>query len=271
MPVFHQSRLYTMLACGQAYMHRYVYGRVYPPSIRMAEGTAVHKAAELDLQSKIASGDLLPEDDVLDAARDTLVKNWEEGVTLLPDERGTSIAKLRGEATDTAVRMAQAGHRILAPTIQPEFVERRFEIEHPDLPFTIRGTIDVQERTDGKLRLRDFKTAKKTPAADRAEKSTQLTIYSMGVAANDGAYPDEVCIDTIVDLKRETKVVSQSSVRDMHDFNQAIRRMQLAYDAIEKGVFLPCNEDSWMCSEKFCPHWENDCEFGRRGRKRMTT
>lgn len=132
-PNFHQSQLWVALECGMAYMHRYVNGHRRPPSVRMLEGTAVHKAGELNLSSKIESGELLPESDVCDIARDSLNQDWAvEGVQLSEDEKAIGELKAKGVATDTAVRMARTEHRILAPAIEPLHVERRFRLEHPD-------------------------------------------------------------------------------------------------------------------------------------------
>lgn len=250
-----------------AYFHRHVMKVASPPSVRMVEGTAVHRAGEFNLTSKIESGELLPESDVCDIARDSLNQEWDgEGVQLSIEEKAAGESKVKGSATDAAVRMARAEHRILAPSIEPAYVERRFRLEHPDLPFNIQGTIDTQEITG---RIRDRKTSRKTPPISKAHTSSQLSLYGLAVKSLDGKAPDKMYLDTIVDLKTGPKIVTYETTREPEDFAMELRRMQTVYGAIEKGVFLPCNADNWMCQQKYCPFWEDVCEYGRRGRKRM--
>jgi hypothetical protein len=266
-PNMHQSQVSLALNCGMAYYHRYVRLIKRSPSVRMIEGTAVHRAGEMNLTSKIQSGVLLPESDVLDIARDSLNEEWAlEGVQLSEEEQSIGKAKVMGQSTDAAVRMAQIEHRNLAPVVDPAYVERRFRIEHPDLPFNIQGTIDTQEKNGN---IRDRKTAKKTPPASKADTSSQLSIYALAVKALDGAAPEKLYLDTIVDLKTGPKIVTYETTRGPEDYRMELDRMTRVYDAIQKGVFLPCNSDHWMCQQKYCPHWQDDCEFGRRNRNRM--
>jgi hypothetical protein len=266
-PNMHQSQVSLALNCGMAYYHRYVRMIARPPSVRMVEGTAVHRAGELNLLHKIDEGELLPESDVLDIARDALNTTWAaEGVQLSEEERSEGAKKVQGQATDAAVRMAQAEHRILAPVIEPAYVERRFRIEHPDLPFNIQGTIDTQEVSGN---IRDRKTAKKSPPASKAHTSSQLSLYALAVKALDGTAPEKMYLDTIVDLKTGPKIITQETTREPEDYRMELDRMTRVFDAIQKGVFLPCNADNWMCQQKYCSYWQDECEFGRRGRNRM--
>ncbi len=266
-PNMHQSQVWLALECGMAYYHRYVQGIRRPPSVRMVEGTAVHKAGEFNLTSKIESGVLLPESDVCDIARDSLNQEWEgEGVQLSIEEKAAGESKVRGSATDAAVRMARAEHATLAPSLNPTHVERRFRLEHPDLPFNIQGTIDTQEV--GQV-LRDRKTSRKTPPVSKAHTSSQLSLYGLAIKALDGIAPPKMYLDTIVDLKSGPRIVSYETERGPEDYAMELRRMQAVYTAIEKGVFLPCNSDNWMCQQKYCPFWQDVCEFGRRNRTRL--
>lgn len=266
-PNMHQSQVWFALNCGMAYYHRYVRMIARPPSVRMVEGTAVHKAGELNLLHKIEEGQLLPESDVLDIARDALNESWQaEGVQLSEDEKTVGAAKVQGQAIDASVRMAQVEHRNLAPAINPSHVERRFRIEHPDLPFNIQGTIDTQEVNGN---IRDRKTSKKTPPASKAHTSSQLSLYALAVKALDGKAPETLYLDTIVDLNSGPRIVTYETTRDVQDFAMELDRMTRVYEAIGKGVFLPCNSDNWMCQQKYCSYWQDECEFGRRGRNRM--
>ncbi len=265
-PDLHQSQVSMLLMCAKDYELTYVQGLRMPPVVRMLEGTAVHRAGEKNLTSKIESGILLPESDVLDIARDSLNEEWDkEGVALSSDEKRAGESMTKGRAADAAVRMARYEHRTLAPALDVVHVERPFRIAHPSLEFNISGTVDTQTQTA----IRDRKTARITPPPSRAHNSLQLTLYHLGIKTIDGEAPAEIWQDTIVDLKTGPRISSVETVRTKEDYAQAIELMNVSYGAIRKGVFLPAHPDSWRCSKEYCRHWENNCPFGRRNRKRM--
>jgi hypothetical protein len=269
-PNMHQSDVSMMLRCGFDYYLTRVMGKRKPPVVRMVEGTAVHKAGEFNLLSKIDSGALLPESDVLDIARDSLNEEWDvEGISLSGEEKAAGEKKVKGLATDAAIRMAQCEHRNLAPAIDPLYVERPFRLEHPSLPFNIQGTIDTQALVDGGTALRDRKTARVAPPNSRAHTSMQLTIYSLGLKTLDGVPPKEIYLDTIVDAKSGPRLVTHSTERTQEDYRMELDRMTLVYDAAAKGVFLPADPGDWKCSREYCRHWQDECPYGRRNRKRM--
>lgn len=261
-PILHQSQITAYLRCGMQYFFRYVEDRIAPPSVALIRGTATHTAVDCNLIHKRDHGQLLDADAVADIARDSVNEEWERGEVLLDEDATPMTAK--GDTVDGAVRLATLHHGVLAPRLEPVHVERPFRIGSPALPVDLQGTIDLQEPT----RLRDLKTAAKTPAASVVENSLQLTMYSMAVKTMDGVAPESLHLDTLVDLKSGPALNIQSTTRGPEDWQSLLHRINTMNSAIEKGVFLPTNPDNWVCSKKFCGYWNDICPFGRANRKR---
>lgn len=245
--------------CGVQFQYRYLDGIKIPPAVALVVGTAVHKGVAADLTEKIAKGTLLPEEQVKDIARDALVAEWQKGVTLDEDYSAMGEKKAEAAATDTAVALARLHHTQVAPGINPTHVERPWVLDITGLPIQLAGTIDVQE---GLKVLRDTKTASKSPAAETADKSLQLTTYALAVKMHDGAIPEKFALDYLVNTKTP-KLVQLESKRTDQDFKHLQARIYQAHRMIETGVFQPAAVDSWICTPRFCGYW-GMCEFAAR-------
>jgi hypothetical protein len=232
--------------CGEQYRRRYIEGEKQPPGVAMVKGTAVHKGAEDNLNYKVDTGELLPEEQVLDSTRDALAQGLSE-----VEEKTDKEAS---DAVDSSIRMAKAHYEHLAPVIAPvkDGVEAKFKVD-VGLPLPMLGFIDVIEYRDGKYRVRDLKTSAKKPA-DAVANSLQLVLYDLhlqqrGLAAE---YP---VLDYIVDQKSGTKVMTMKRDKPPPKSEGIHRLVSVAnnvLDGISRGVFHPADPDSWRCSEKFC-------------------
>lgn len=252
------SALGMLRRCGEQFRYRYVEGSKRPPGIAARVGTGTHKGVEADLTEKIATGELLPDDAVAEAARDGFDAAWAEGIHLTPEERERDLATLKGAGIDQAVELALLHHTELAPKIQPAAVEEWWHVE-TDGPFDLSGVIDVRE-VDG--RVRDTKTSGKTPAKNAAHISQQLTMYAMARHVHGEALPVPVALDTLVKLKTPKPDV-QLSTRTADDLARHERRIQVAFDVVEAGAYLPADPDDWVCSERWCG-WFSQCSFANR-------
>ena len=105
-PQLHVTSIGTLLRCGMQFYYRYIKRIISPPAVIMIKGTATHKASEKDLSHKKETGELLSLDAVQDIARDSLNYNWQKGVELTKAEKSMGADKVRGQAVDSAVRMA---------------------------------------------------------------------------------------------------------------------------------------------------------------------
>ncbi len=255
----HVSGLNMLSKCGAQFERRYINGEKVPPGVSLVMGTAVHKAVAADLTEKITAGKLLPAEQVQDIARDALAAEWQKGVVLEEDYAALGEKKAAAVATDTAVSLAELHHEEAAPRLQPTHVERPWVLDIEGLPVQLAGTIDVQE---GLKSIRDTKTSKKSPAADAADSSLQLTTYCLAVRQHDGAVPEKVGLDFLVHTK-VPKLVQIESKRTDADFQHLLERVYQASRMIEAGLFMPAPLEAWWCSARWCGYHAT-CKFAAR-------
>ena len=259
-PELHQSQISLYTHCGMAYEFRYVKGKIIPPGVALVTGIANHDSAQKNLQSKIDSGSLLPEEQVLELTASAVHRLWEQGVTLDYNERATGEATVRGRTLDVAVKLSRLHHRTLAPVIEPVAVERTFKLILPQYPVDLVGTIDVEEHGG----LRDLKCYGKKPSPVEADRSLQLTLYALAKKTLDRAHPKRISLDVLVKNKTP-KIVTQTTTRNEGDYRSLLARVSVVSDAIQKGIFIPATPDDWRCSVKFCGYY-HICPYGTRRR-----
>lgn len=267
-PAIHQSHIEMLAKCPKQYEHRYVNGVRVPPGIAVHSGTGVHVAAAADYMAKRDTGELLPLEHIQEMAAEATDKAIEDSGFILTDDDETSEAQAKGAAKDKAVRLATLHHSEVAPKHKPVHVERQFVLNLEGYPIDVRGTIDL-ETPQG---IRDNKTAAKTPSEDIVHSSVQLSAYALAsnvLADRPIVSPVSVGLDYLVDLKRGAKYVPLESRRTVVDMQNFLRRVELAHQMIESGIFPPTNPTNWVCSEKWCGYWKDHCEFGRKGRSNV--
>lgn len=262
-PTFRFS--YTQLAmyarCGEQYRRRYVKDHRLPPGLAMLRGRGQSRAQELDLKAKLEKGELLEDDAVLDIARDTVKEQLAHGEVMFnDDEKAAGIEKSKSATVDQAVRLAGLHHGQVAPKIEPLHVEARMVMRIPGLKRQITSYADVIEK-DG--RIRDTKTTKKSPSKDAAERSDQLTVYSLAFGLATGKPSPEQQLDHLVDLKTP-KVVTLKVRNTRADHVRIANKMNVAMAGIEQGVFPPAPSDAWWCSRKWCGYYDS-CPYVRGG------
>ena len=239
--------------CGIAYEMRYVKGIIRPPAVALIVGSATHVSIEKNLKNKMEKKVLLPDEEVRQVAADDVNARWKnEGCDLSSldeDEVGHGEKEIRGEAVDMAVSLASLHNRELAPTIEPIHIERRWDVSITDFACDLQGTVDIQEQN----RVRDTKTAKRSPPAGSADKSEQLTMYCLAVKVLDGYIP-ALTMDYLVKTK-VPKVIVQATKREGADFDPLLARIAAASRCIESGIFVPCAPDHWCCSKLYCGYW----------------
>lgn len=203
-----------------------------------------------DLQNKIETGELLPDEAIKDLARDGVVHAWEdEGVHLPPEERGEeSQKKLKAEAIDGAIELASLHHRQIAPMIKPAYVQKKWVIELTGFPVDLCGTMDIQEDD---LTIRDTKTTGKRYDPSAAATSDQLTMYAMAQYADNKVIPD-VVLDILLKTKRLTECETQRAKRTVEHFKKTLRRVEIMVKNIEKGDAYPTGRNTWLCCPKWC-------------------
>lgn len=261
-PALHQSQLETLTGkCPMIYEHRYVRGIKRPPGVAAHAGTGVHYSAAENYRSVIDTGVFLPTDQVVEVA----VKAFSDAL----EKEGAidDTPSARGDAMDKTVRLARLHCEKVAPARMPVAVEKSFRLELGGYPIDVVGTIDLIEKND---ELSDVKTSGKSPQESIVHSSVQLSSYALAANAMAGRPLDSevaVRLDYLVDTKLPKHVPLYSS-RNKIDYENFLRRVELANRMIESGVFPPTSPSNWVCSSKWCGYYDDICPFGRRGRSR---
>jgi hypothetical protein len=292
----HQSGSEMLSKCGIQFSFRYVLGIRRPPSAFLICGKAVDRGVTVDLDHKIATGELEKESTVLDIVRDTVVNDKEASeIQLSESDKGKSVEQVIGETADKGVRLAKAHHNVIAPEIRPVQTARKFSIDmdrflrarakdfhrQADLQADKQaakvldlqaqylnvaardgvdfvGEMDIVEKfrvdESDKLVIRDTKTSSKSPAANVASESHQLSAYSLASSVLEKKLPDAVKLDYLVDLKSGPKTMTVESVRDGQDVNAYLNRTVNQIAVIQSGMFTPAPNAAWWCSAKWCAY-----------------
>jgi hypothetical protein len=301
----HQSGIETLSKCGILFENVYILHKRRRPKSFLVCGTATDSAVGTDLNHKIDTGDLEEESVVLDVARDSVEKaDWDE---LEPedDEKGKSIEVIRDATKDKAVRLVKAHHGSIAPIIRPFKVARRFSINLDKFlrarASFLHGQAEMEELKHARtvlhqqaaymnasaregvdfvgeqdlveaygpefLGIRDTKSSKKSPTADIAHESSQLTAYAMASKVLDGKIPDALTLDYLIDLKSGVKTMTLNSSRTVDDIDNYLTRLANSLATIRSGMFTPASDSAWWCDVRYCG-FHATCPYARgRGRK----
>lgn len=258
-PQLHVSALRMLYRCGVQFEFRYVKNVRKAPGFAAVMGIAAHEVIRADLKNKITTGELLPDEQISDLARDKCVETIERGVSL--NDRDPKPAKMAGMAIDGAIQFAQTHHAEAAPFIDPKEVEQPWVVELGGFPFDLAGTMDIREKSET---IRDTKSSGRSPQSSWAHTSEQLTLYSLAHKYVNGVAPGAVALDYLVRHKDGTVDYKKyPSKRTEVDIEMEFRRIEQAARVIESGTFAPADPDSWGCSERWCGYWDM-CPFAKR-------
>ena len=254
----HVSGLNLLSRCGIAFENRYIKRLPESKSPSLVIGTAVHAAQAKDYEAKIERGNLLPVSDVKDIARDSAIEEWRTGeVRLSEEDREDGYSGTRDESIDASVSMAAHYHAAAAPSVEPTSVERPWVLDvlGTEMPIQVVGRIDL-ETADGAIR--DTKTSAKSPKADAADTSLQLTMYALARLRESGTLPRKVALDFVVRTpkRHDLKLVPLESVRTAEHMHPLMERVVSAARIIHAGLFTPADPSAWWCSRKFCSYFE---------------
>lgn len=259
-PQLHFSSLDRLWQCGEAFYRIYVVGERQDTNANLIVGIAVDTAVSRNMETKMTEGRLLPLEEVKAIARDTVLAEWSlKTVVLDREEKLIGEAAVMAEAIDKAVRLTSLHAREAAPHIEPTHVQRRWAIEIQGLPFDLVGAIDLQE---GLKAGRDTKTSGKTPNHAIADQSDQITMYSLAILVLDGASPEEMILDYLIDNKLPVYRQFRSR-RDADDYRVLMNRVENAAEVIQKGAFTPAQPTDWHCSLDYCS-FARTCKYFKR-------
>lgn len=260
------SQIQMALKCGQQYAYRYGEGMKLPPGFAMVRGKAVDAGVTFNLRQKIETSEDLPVEVVQEIAREKLAEEFQGEVELDPDYESTDFEKAKDALTDEVVGLAKLHTERVSPTFQPRAVQLRVELSPShSLPIKLVGILDL---IDTKERIRDTKTSKKSPDADAAQESDQLTAYDLLYRAHHRRQPGGLGLDTLVRTPSGKLSAQETSAppRDMSDLRAYVARARSVVRMVETETFTPAPDSAWWCSQKWCGYW-GICKYAR-GRKR---
>ena len=188
-PHLSPSQINTYLRCPMQHYFSYQRGIKIPPSGALVRGKALHYAAEVNYTQKLESHEDLPLADLEEAAASGFEREAASAAFSDDETPGTVL--------DSTIALTGVYGREVAPQVQPELIEHRFEIAVPGADIPLLGYIDV---IDDAGNIRDLKTASKTPPQDAADKSLQLTAYGFARRAV-GGEAEQLVLDFTVATK----------------------------------------------------------------------
>jgi len=253
----HQSSLNMGLKCAESFRRRYLMGEIIPPGIALLRGTGTHKAAEINHQQKIETGQDLPLDDLKDAARDKYVKRAKESGVYLIKEDLSAKDRLLNDGLNDTVRCVETYHKDIAPTIQPIAVEEKIGPIDVGLELPVFLRIDYWEKDN---LIRDLKTAAKKWTAGRINTEIQPVLYSLGYLLEFNVNPRFRYDITIARRGKDGKPTStgtdtQEMQATNQDYSALYEKMKAFIKMLKLGNFPPCNSNNWWCSERYCGYW----------------
>lgn len=179
------------------------------------------------------------------------------------DDKG----KAQGNSKDAAVDLSAYYIETAAPAVNPVAVEQRVEVTPKGSDLTLIGYLDLVDELWDSEEVVDLKTRRKAPDKNLADSELQLTFYAMLRMAQTRRMPDKLRMDFAIRTPKQHKLdfKSQRSTRTKADLRELVHRLNVAHEAIRKGVFVPTDPNNWWC--RFC-EYHGDCRFteGRRSR-----
>jgi len=233
------SQVNRYLKCGMQYKFRYIDGIIRPPGIAMAAGSSVHRALEIALKEKMKTSSVplsLIEDAWWESWRVIKkdIEDWEE-------DENTVEGQLR--------KLVKVYHSTKLPEILPLEVEKRFWISVGKSNVPVVGYIDLIDQPENKT-IVDHKVVGRSKQQREADSSLQLTLYSKAMQI------PKVRFDCLVRGTKTPTVKTLSSQRTQADLDWLEHLFDKVAEAINKGIFMPCDPSSFACSPKYCGYYE---------------
>lgn len=251
------SQIQMFLKCGEQYRQRYIDGKIVPPSAALVRGKCGHHANEINFSQKIETRTDLPIDDVKDAFSDAWEREKYAIAWTEKDLNGDSPSVASGKVKDQGIALVEIFQKEQAPLIQPVAVEQTFDV-HFDGPFP--KLTGIMDRIDEDEAIAEVKFVSKAPPADDIITDIQLTIYELGYRAQHGRPPKKLRKQWAVSTKVPKTVCQEVDHRDDDTITRLMWRLQVALEALEKGVFIPAPHGAWWCSSIWCGYWTS-CKY----------
>lgn len=264
------SQITLFLQCGKAYEYRYVLDAKSPSSPALVQGKSIHAALETNYGQKIASKIDLPVADILDS----FSTEFDEGCKELEDKSDTTNTTM-GRLKDDSTTFLGKYHKTYAPSVQPLAVEQEFKLaltptlnligyidliqqESAPIPVVesmIEKRAEIEAGPNRDKIIVDHKVTTRKKSQSDTDTSLQLSIYSAATGIKNVRF-DSLIVSAKEGEKREQKVVQTISHRTDGDIDFDKSVILSVAQAISSGIFPKTGKGTWMCSQKFCPHFK---------------
>ncbi|HUU53269.1 MAG TPA: PD-(D/E)XK nuclease family protein [Candidatus Bathyarchaeia archaeon] len=254
----HQSSLNTFLRCAEQFRRVYVEGERIPPGIAAGRGTGIHKANEINLIEKIKTGESAPLTVLQDAARDSYIHAFKDGV-FIPKDKLPEKGKLLNEGLNDCMRGTKLYRAEVAPLIHPTSIEEPFNID-AGLELPLAGRMDYQEEP----RVGDLKTTTKKWGPEKIKEEIQVPFYSYVYEKEKGVRP-EFRYDVLIVRRGKTGPTSEEYQPLTHtctnaDYGGLFAKLELFIKSLKAGIFPPTHPTNWICDRSWCGFWQT-CKF----------
>ena len=240
------SQVRTYLRCPRQYEYIYINKMRPPVTSSLLLGRSFHKAIETANRAKLEDGEILSVEDV----QDTFSEAWDREKAEVEWEDGEDQGRLK----DAGLIMTTHYYEQVGQKLRPLMIEQGTTVDIEGVP--VKVVIDLVER-DGKIR--DFKTAKRAPAKDEADKSIQLSTYAMAYREMTGERESGAQLDYTVNLKAGPKITHLETMIDDNRIERTKALIKGVAQAISSGMFYPV-EEGMACS--YCP-FKDVCKGGK--------
>lgn len=241
------SQIRTYLRCPRMYELQYIEGLRSPLTSFLLLGRSFHKAIETANRAKLEDGEILSVEEV----QDTFSEAWDREKAEVEWEEGEK----EGEIKDNGLNMTAFYYEHVGQHLRPVMIEQGATIDVEGVP--VKVVIDLVEESG---LIRDFKTAKRTPSQDEADKSIQLTTYALAYRQMTGLRESGAVLDYTVNLKSGPKIARLETVIDDGRVERTVTLIKGVAKAISAGLFYPV-EEGMACG--FCA-FRNVCKGGGR-------
>ena len=241
------SQVNAYQRCGIQYYFSYIEGIKTLPNDNMLRGTAIDTSANVHFSEKAINEGGVSQNNFVDMA---VAKHDEESDDVNFQEN------TKDESRDKTANASKTYHSVHGQVLKPrpgDTNPTQVEI-YEDIGdnLTLKGYVDLI--TDDNV-IVDTKVRKADKQID-VETNLQLQTYATILDS------DKVGIASVTTAK-EPKATYYGGVSNDITKKRAIQRIKSVSTAIDSNIFLPAQEGSWVCSEKFCGYW-NMCDFGAK-------
>jgi hypothetical protein len=252
--IWSPSQRSTLVDCEVRWWFKYGVGLPERSNGNLAIGRSVHTALAHNFRAKAATGQDLPEQDVV-AAFDAAWTEESDAADFRNDEDPAELAS-------TSQAMVQKFMREIAPGVFPAIVEIEgqkqpaveLEVAGEIGGVPVRGRVDL---VDVAGTIHDWKTSGRKPAGITSGQRFQLSTYRQLAPAATG----KATVPTMVRTKTLQLVQNTIDVTEA-DILETAKGYPLARDAVKAGIFQP-NRGSNLCSKRNCTYWrECEAEYG---------